>query len=91
MIWNESDGRVYYVRRRVSKDFLPEYVNQMAKSGAGNVVMWSCIMCDGVGPLVKVEGRRNSDDYIFIVIIESVGIDNIFMDDNAPCHWSEDP
>ena len=26
--------------------------------------MWGCITCDGVGPLVKVKGRMNSDDYI---------------------------
>ena len=26
--------------------------------------MWGCITCNGVGPLVKVKGRMNSDDYI---------------------------
>ena len=58
-----SDGRVY-VRRRVGKDFLPECVDRTVKFGGGNVIMWGCITCDGMGPLVKVKGRINSDDYI---------------------------
>ena len=71
VIWNDesklnlfgSDGRAY-VRRRVDEDFLPECVGQTVKFGGGNVIMWGCITCDGVGPLVKVKGRMNSDNYI---------------------------
>ena len=48
----------------MSEDFLPECLDQTVKFGGGNVIMWGCITCDGVGPLVKVKGRMNSDDYI---------------------------
>ena len=71
MIWSDeskfnlfgSDGRAH-VRRRVCEDFLPECVDRTVKFGSGNVIMWGCITCDCVGPLVKVKGRMNSDDYI---------------------------
>ena len=26
-------------------------------------MMWGCVSCEGVGPLVRVEGRLNGDDY----------------------------
>ena len=48
----------------MSEDFLPECVDRTVKFGGGNVTMLGCITCDGVGPLVKVKGSMNSDDYI---------------------------
>ena len=58
-----SDGRVY-LRKKVGEDFLPECGDRTVKFEGGNVIMWGCITCDGVGPLVKVKRRMNSDDYI---------------------------
>ena len=58
-----SNGRVH-VRRWVGENFLPECGDRTVKFGGGNVIMWGCITCDGVGPLIKVKGRINSDDYI---------------------------
>lgn len=86
-----SDGRVY-VRRRMGEEYLPECVQPTVKFGGGNVMMWGCISCDGVGPLVKVEGRMNGNDYIKLLsasllpFMRSMGPQYIFMDDNAPCH-----
>lgn len=56
-----SDGRVY-VRRRVGEELLPECVHQTVKFGGRNAMVWGCISCDGVGPIVKVEGRMNGKD-----------------------------
>ena len=86
-----SDGRVY-VRRRVGEELLPECIHQTVKFGGGNVMVWGCISCDGVGPIVKVEGRMNGKDYIKLLsnsllpYMRSMGPEYIFMDDNAPCH-----
>ena len=70
VIWSDeskfnlfASDRRFYVRR-VGEDFISECVDQTVKFGGGNVIMWGCITCDGVGPLVKVKGRMNSDDYI---------------------------
>ena len=86
-----SDGRVY-VRRRAGEEFLPECINQTVKFGGGSVMMWGCISCDGVGPLMKVVGRMNAADYIkmlntsLVPYMHSMGPNFVFMDDNAPCH-----
>ena len=39
-------------------------MQQIVKNGGGLVMMWGCISCDGVGPMVKVERRLNSAGYI---------------------------
>ena len=86
-----SDGRVC-VRRRKGEEFLPECINQTVKFGGGSVMMWGCISCGGVGPLVKVDGRMKAIDYIQLLntsllpYMSSMGSTFQFMDDNAPCH-----
>ena len=56
-------------------------------------MMWGCVSCEGVGPLVRVEGRLNGDDYRSTAsvwappaICTSIRARFHFMDDNAPCH-----
>ena len=89
-----NDGRVY-VRRRIGEDLLPECVQQTVKFGGGNVMVWGCISCDGVGTIAKVEGRMKGSDYIRLLskhllpYMRSMGSNYIFMDDNAPCHRSK--
>ena len=86
-----SDGRVY-IRRRVGEELLSECTQQTVKFGGGSVMVWGCMSCDGVGPLVKVEGRMSGRDYIrllsqtLVPYIQSLGPEYIFQDDNAPCH-----
>ena len=46
-----SDGRIY-VRRRVGEEYLPQCVQQTVKFGGGSVMVWGCISCDGIGPIV---------------------------------------
>ena len=86
-----SDGRIY-VRRRVGEEYLPQCVQQTVKFGGGSVMVWGCISCDGIGPIVTVTGRMNAKDYIDLLsstllpYMQSMGPEYIFMDDNAPCH-----
>ena len=55
-------------------------------------MMWGYISCDGVGPLVKVDGRMKAVDYIQLLntsilpYMSSMVSTFEFMDDNAPCH-----
>ena len=71
---------------------LSECTQQTVKFGGGSVMVWGCMSCDGVGPLVKVEGRMSGRDYIrllsqtLVPYIQSLGPEYIFQDDNAPCH-----
>ena len=84
-----SDGRVY-IRRRIGEDFHPDCIQQTVKFGGGNVMMWGCVSCEGVGPLVRVEGKLNGDGYLQLLCghlqpyAQALGPDFIFMDDNAP-------
>ena len=51
--------------------------------------MWVCVSCEGVDPLVRVEGRLNGDGYLQLLsgnlqpYAQALGPDFIFMDDNA--------
>ena len=54
-------------------------------------MMWGCVSCKGVVPLVRVEGRLNGDGYLQLLsghlqpYAQALGPDFIFMYDNAPC------
>ena len=54
--------------------------------------MWGSVSCEGVGPLVRVEGRLNGDGYLQLLsghlqpYAQALWPHFIFMDDNAPCH-----
>ena len=55
-------------------------------------MMWGYGSGEGVGPLVRVEGRLNGDGYLHLLsrqllpYEQALGPELIFMDDNAPCH-----
>ena len=57
------------IYRRKGEEFLPECINQTVKFGEGSVMMWGCITCDSVGPLIKMEGRMYSADYIQVLTL----------------------
>ena len=50
-----SDGRVY-IRRRIGADFHPDCIQQTVEFGGGNVMMWGCVSCEGVGLLCELRG-----------------------------------
>ena len=55
-------------------------------------MMWGCISGEGVGPVVRVEGRLNGDGYLHLLSrqllphAQALSPGFIVMDDNAPCH-----
>ncbi|KAL4467285.1 hypothetical protein ABPG72_016879 [Tetrahymena utriculariae] len=60
-----SDGRVK-VRRLKNEQFLPDTVQAYSQYGA-KLMVWGCISRKGVGPLVRITGTLNGDEYLHII------------------------
>ncbi len=67
------------------------------KFGGGNVMVWGCITSTGVGKIVKVSNKINSEEYTNTLYDGLIGTynsknmkpsDYVFQQDNASCHTS---
>jgi transposase len=65
------------------------------QSGGGGVMFWGAIGAHGLSPLVKVEGRMNSESYTTLLEANLLpcaqriaGQNFTFQQDGAPCHRS---
>ena len=84
------------VWRKDGDAFLPKNTLPTVKHGGGNLMFWGCFSSNGVGKIVKVEGRMKADDYIGILdqnLKESarqlgLGRGFWFQQDNDPKHMS---
>ena len=62
------------------------------KSGQDGVMVWRCFMKDGLGPLIRLNGKITAKAYIYIKLENHLVpyLDNkeniIFQEDNAPIH-----
>ncbi|KAJ8883688.1 hypothetical protein PR048_015542 [Dryococelus australis] len=89
------DGRVW-VWRLPGERLLPECIVPTRKFGGGCVMVWGCFTAFGVGSLVFVRGRMNTETYCIILDNDMLptlrrfyGMDPCyFQDDNARCHVS---
>ena len=54
-----SDGKTY-VRRKVVEELSPKYLKASAKFGGGSVMVSGMISGNGVGPLVRLQGKVNA-------------------------------
>ena len=57
-----SDGKMY-VRRKVGEELSPKCLKASVKFGGGSVMVWGMISEDGVGPLVRLQGKVNAGVY----------------------------
>ena len=87
-----SDGKTYN-RRKVGEELSPKCIEASVKFGRGTVMVCGMISGDGVGPLVRLQGKVNAGvykqlvkDHVLLVRRKSNKQPSIFMQDNAPCH-----
>ena len=91
-----SDGRKY-VRRRKGEEFNYKCTYGTVKFGGGSVMVWGSFSQNGMGPLVKVEGNLNAENYTELLennllpfAKEKLPKTWIFQQDNAKCHTAKE-
>lgn len=89
-----SDG-IQYVRRPKGKRNDARYQTPTVKYGGGNVMIWGCFSANGVGPLVRINGKMDSKLYTNILeehmlpfAEDKMPAGWIFQQDNDPKHTS---
>jgi transposase len=91
-----SDGRTW-VYKDVGEELNDRLVKSTVKFGGGNVMMWGCMLWDGVGYATRIEGRMDAELYTSILedeLQQSVEYydksptDMVFQQDNDPKHRS---
>jgi transposase len=92
-----SDGRIW-VWKKPGEGLSDRLVRGTVKFGGGSVMLWGCMMWDGVGNACKIDGRMDADLYVQILeedlraSVEDYGKsfdDIIFQQDNDPKHTSK--
>lgn len=85
-------GRVW---RRRGEAFKPQMVHSTIKHGGGNVLVWGCFSKNGVGNLIRIEGKMTGVSYVEIlrenlfISVEKMKLEHfIFQQDNDPKHTS---
>ena len=89
-----SDGKKW-VWKKAREPLSDRLVEGTLKFGGGSLMVWGCMLWDGVGYACKIEGKMDGDLYIKILeedLQESLGYfgkspeDVIFQQDNDPKH-----
>ena len=65
-LFSSSLTRVF-VRMRVGKKFMKEFLAPTVKFGGGKIMVWGCFGSNGVGSLIRVEGTLRQHQYIDIL------------------------
>ena len=89
-----SDG-IQWVRRPTGTRHDPRYQTPTVKHGGGSVMVWGCFSACGVGPLVRITGKMDSNMYADILTKHMLPFARskmpagwIFQQDNDPKHKS---
>jgi len=93
----QSDKKIH-VWRLPNERYQVNCLVPTIKHGGGGIMMWGCFSWYGLGPLVRIDGRINSERYIneilgyhvipFLEEFEEKNGDYFFQQDNAPIHTS---
>jgi transposase len=94
----QNDGKVR-VWRLPNEKYDIDCLVPTVKHGGGGVMMWRCFSWHGLGPLVRIDGRINSERYIeeilgyhlvpFLETFEEENGEYLFQQDNTPIHTSQ--
>lgn len=83
-----------YVRRPPGQRFDPKYLIPTVKHGGENLMVWGCFRRSGTGPLVRIDGRMDAQNYVEILeknllpYEDDLPLSWIFQQDNDPKHTS---
>lgn len=89
-----SDHGVQWVRRPKNKRWEPKFMAENTRGNRLSVSVWAIISKQGLGPIVKVNGRMNSVQYCERILNSEVlpymrqNPNLIFQQDNASIHRS---
>ena len=92
-----SDGRKW-VWKEVGEPLNDRLVESTVKFGGGNVMMWGCMLWEGIGYATRIEGKMDAELYCAILDDElqqsldhydKSPSDIIFQQDNDPKHRSK--
>ena len=68
----------------------------MVQMGSNSVMIWGCFSWQGMGPMVKLEGRMNASRYGQLIkntvspfMKKTMGRKSIFQQDNAPIYTAK--
>lgn len=85
--------RRQYVRRRPGEAYKSSCLNPTIKHGGGSINVWGCISANGVGDLIKIDGKLNAVAYLEILREHAIpsggrliGENFTFQQDNSPKH-----
>ena len=89
-----SDHGVRWVRRPRNARWEEKYVSECTRSSRTSISVWGMISCRGLGPLILIQGRMNSEQYCRRILRNEVipflsdNPDLIYQQDNASIHRS---
>ena len=92
-----SDGRKW-VWKKAAEGLSDRLVEGTKKFGGGSLMMWGCMLWDGVGYACKIDGIMDADLYVKILednlqasiqFYDKNAEDIIFQQDNDPKHTSK--
>ena len=89
-----SDHGIRWVRRPRNARWEEKYVSECTRSSRTSISVWGIISHHGLGPLVLVQGRMNSNQYCRRILRSEVipylqnNPDLIYQQDNASIHRS---
>ncbi|KAG0734448.1 hypothetical protein G6F23_012387 [Rhizopus arrhizus] len=93
-----GSGGKAYTWKLPHEELNSRHVQQTVKHGGGNIMVWSCITWEGVGWIVDVGHRMNSEAYLEVLkddllkTMESYGLDSskiVFQQDDDQKHTSK--
>ena len=84
-----------FVWRKPNERYLHTCVVPTHKHGGGSLMIWGMMSGFGVGPLYRVSGTMNSQQYLEVMekvmmpaAVSQFGQNFVYQQDNAPCHVS---
>ena len=105
MVWSDetkinrlgSDGRKWAWKKK-GEGLSEHLVEGTLKFGGGSMMVWGCILWEGVGYACKIDGKMDGDLYVSILeedlqasleFYDKTQQDIIFQQDNDPKHTSK--